>query len=409
MGAAAIVTAAGSAMQGVGSVTSSLFGKKKSYDYNSRLQREQFEQNQKLAEQQNSYNRQLQDRAYQQNIEQWKRENEWNLEQWNRENEWNLEQWNRENAYNSPSAQAARLRAAGYNANLQGVTPGEAGSFSAGSVDSASSPQLNYSDSAAYPVSGTSGVSDYMNNPFAGVSETLQSFFQLSENKRLHDKQFELWDSIIEGKSLDNALKEQSFDYKLKKYGLANENLELTNFEKRFSNENFLYKKLTAMEIANNSAQVNYEQQVANLDFFNRSLDDNLKRINLGNKLLESQIGLNTSNKNLIDAKKEFQLVQNKYAEASITADLNYKYSMTDLNQVRESYQRMKNNIFKALNNPAELSPAEKEYALTLLGLATGNVYQFAGRIGSYINQRFNSKPSNYNYQGIRNFIETGN
>ena len=34
------------------------------------------------------------------------------------QNAWNLEQWNRENAYNLPTAQMARLKAAGLNPNL---------------------------------------------------------------------------------------------------------------------------------------------------------------------------------------------------------------------------------------------------------------------------------------------------
>lgn len=46
------------------------------------------------------------------------------------QNQWNLDQWNRENAYNDPSAQVARLKAAGINPYFQsGVSTGEAGSL----------------------------------------------------------------------------------------------------------------------------------------------------------------------------------------------------------------------------------------------------------------------------------------
>lgn len=42
-------------------------------------------------------------------------QNELNYKMFQEQNEWNLAQWHRENEYNSPSAQRARLEAAGYN------------------------------------------------------------------------------------------------------------------------------------------------------------------------------------------------------------------------------------------------------------------------------------------------------
>lgn len=54
------------------------------------------------------------------------------------QNAWNLEQWNRENAYNAPTAQMARLKAAGLNPNLvygSGAANQAASSPRAASVD----------------------------------------------------------------------------------------------------------------------------------------------------------------------------------------------------------------------------------------------------------------------------------
>lgn len=46
------------------------------------------------------------------------RANNMNLQIMREQNQWNLEQWQRENAYNLPSAQMARLKAAGLNPNM---------------------------------------------------------------------------------------------------------------------------------------------------------------------------------------------------------------------------------------------------------------------------------------------------
>ena len=54
------------------------------------------------------------------------------------QNAWNLEQWNRENYYNAPTAQMARLKAAGLNPNLvygSGAVNQSASSPRAASVD----------------------------------------------------------------------------------------------------------------------------------------------------------------------------------------------------------------------------------------------------------------------------------
>ncbi len=66
-----------------------------------------------------------------------------NLELAKMQNSWNIQQWNRENAYNHPSAQKARLEAAGLNADLMYGGTGV-------SNTSASSPQMTSGAPASY-------------------------------------------------------------------------------------------------------------------------------------------------------------------------------------------------------------------------------------------------------------------
>lgn len=378
MSGAAIVGAA--ALSGAASVGTSLFGKKKAYEYNSQLQREQALYNQRLAEYQNEQNWRLNEQAYQQNVEQWKRENQANLEQWYRERDAAIQQWQNENKYNSPAEQMKRLQAAGINPQLANMQGNTAGSASFGDMSMASSPQMAYSDTVAHPVSGTSGVTDDMANPFAGISSSLSSYFNLLEQQRVHDKQIELWDAVIAGKNLDNDLKDVTFSERAAKYGLQNDNLSLQIKKDKYRLDNLMPLDKSLKETSLATGQINYE-------YLQNSLQDRLKKVDFGNKLMQSQIALNTSNKNLIDAKKLFQDIQNKFADETFSTELNYKKSLTYFTQSKYNLQQMKNSIFASLKNPSTLSPAEKEWSLTLLGLATGSVYSMAARVGTYLNQ----------------------
>lgn len=356
LGAAALSAGSQMAVSGM--------GKKKAYKYNSKLQEEQAAYNRALAEYQNAENERLMDKAYQQNVEQWQRENQANIDF-----------WNMQNAYNTPSAQMARMRAAGLNANV-----GDVGASNAGDLTAASSPQLAYSDTVGYAMNGGSGVSDDMVNPFSGLSSALQQYFNYEESKRIHDKQLEMYDAVITGKNLDNDLKNVTFDERVAKYGLQNDYTRGLVEKNKYTIDNILPLEKKLKESAYNTSQINYT-------YLQNTLQDRIKRIDIGNKLMSSQVSLNTSNKDLIDAKKIFQDIQNKYADESFTTDINLKKSQTYFTQSKYNLQQMKNKLFSALQNPNTLSAAEKEFSLTMLGLATGSVYSMASRIGTYINQ----------------------
>ena len=151
------INAAGNA---AASVSSGLFGKKKAYQYNSKLQAQQAE-----------YNRQAQERAFEQNkaLSEYAYNRE--MEQWQRENQANLDFWRLQNEYNSPAAQMSRYQAAGLNPNL---IYGQ--SNTADQVTAASSPNYSTSPMQAEQMSGGSGVSDQLS---ATIGDPLQEYYRL--------------------------------------------------------------------------------------------------------------------------------------------------------------------------------------------------------------------------------------
>lgn len=173
IGAGVQATAGAAASVGAG-----LFGKKKAYQYNKKLQ-----------EQQNEYNRQAQERAYEQNLELSKYAYDREMEQWQRENQANLDFWNMQNAYNSPEAQMQRYQSAGLNPNLIYNQENTASPISA-----ASSPSMDTHPMQAEQMSGSSGVGDdlrmQLGDPIQEYYRVLQ-MEQSLENSRTQNKVLE--------------------------------------------------------------------------------------------------------------------------------------------------------------------------------------------------------------------------
>lgn len=123
-------------------------------------------------------------------------QNEWNAKQASQANKWNMEQWQRENEYNAPAQQMQRLEAAGLNPNLM---------YSQGNVGTASKLTSNVAPSTA-PARTESSLSH-----FAGTIVPAISMYQDMQNKQaqltIQQKQANLIDEEIAGKSLDNVIK----------------------------------------------------------------------------------------------------------------------------------------------------------------------------------------------------------
>lgn len=146
----AVIGAGASILGGIGS----LFGSKKSNNNNLQATRETNETNLKIARETNRANSYL---NY--------RNNQFNAQQAAQANQWSIEQWNRENEYNSPSAQRARLEAAGYNPNVL------ASSFSPTAASSLQSAQADAS--SAIPMQAAQMQAPRFENEWQGFSNSL--------------------------------------------------------------------------------------------------------------------------------------------------------------------------------------------------------------------------------------------
>ena len=108
-----------------------------------------------------------------------KQARDYNLKLAQMQNEWNIQQWKRENAYNDPSAQLARLKAAGINPDLV---------YGGGiSNTSASSPQM------------TSGT-PYSPSPLVGMPNVVGDYL----DAQLKQRQIDMMDKDLERKGIEN-------------------------------------------------------------------------------------------------------------------------------------------------------------------------------------------------------------
>lgn len=135
---------------------------------------------------------------------------DWSEEMMGQQNEWNLQQWQRENEYNTPTAQRARLEAAGLNAALMMQGQGSIGM--AGSGQPAASPSGNPQAS-----SGLSSAPQYVRPDFSLLSQAVDSFFK---NKLVSEQST--------GQGLDNLLKARYGD-ELAQISIGKGSAEISN------------------------------------------------------------------------------------------------------------------------------------------------------------------------------------
>lgn len=135
---------------------------------------------------------------------------DWSEEMMGQQNEWNLQQWQRENEYNTPTAQRARLEAAGLNAALMMQGQGSIGM--AGSGQPAASPSGDPQAS-----SGLSSAPQYVRPDFSLLSQAVDSFFK---NKLISEQST--------GQGLDNLLKARYGD-ELAQISIGKGSAEISN------------------------------------------------------------------------------------------------------------------------------------------------------------------------------------
>lgn len=163
-------------------VAAGLFGKKKAYEYNSKLQAQQNAYNERIAAIQNQRNRENAAWAYDTEFRN------------------NVDLWNMQNAYNAPASQMQRFRTAGLNPYMINA------SADAGNAGSVAASNMNTPDSVAYPSSGHPGMSENM--PQLDLDSVVNKFF----DAQLRQKQIQRMDAEIANIQQDTVNKSKNFD-----------------------------------------------------------------------------------------------------------------------------------------------------------------------------------------------------
>ena len=296
-GAAAVI---GAGINGAAQVTSGLFGKKKAYQYNSKLQAQQAE-----------YNRQAQERAFEQNkqLSQYAYDRE--MQQWERENQANLDFWNMQNAYNSPQAQMERYQAAGLNPNL---IYGQ--SNTADQVTAASSPNYQATPMQAEQMQGGSGVGDNLS-----IGDPVMEYYkilQMQQSLENAEKQGKVLDSqanlnnmnALFGETRNNFLKSSEpywasnaqFDNLAKK--IQNDISAANLSALLFKNENLLPLQKRELELLNDLRAQNYS--------FNKDMNP------LRTKEMQQRISNMVSEMGLLDWRTENEIKRGKLFDFTI-------------------------------------------------------------------------------------------
>lgn len=296
-GTAAII---GAGINAAGNVASGLFGKKKAYEYNSKLQREQAQ-----------YNRQAQERAYEHNraLSEYAYDRE--MQQWERENKANLDFWNMQNSYNSPQAQMQRYQSAGLNPNL---IYGQ--SNTADQVTAASSPNYQSSPMQAEQMQGGSGVGDNFS-----IGDPVMEYYkvlQMQQSLENAEKQGKVLDSQANLNNMNALFGETRTKFLKSSEPYWSSNAQFDNVAKKiqndinaanlsaliFKNENLLPLQKVELELLNDLRAQNYS--------FNKDMNP------LRTKEMQQRISNMVSEMGLLDWRTENEFKRGKLFDFSI-------------------------------------------------------------------------------------------
>lgn len=185
--------AVGAAIVGAGaSVLGNLFGSANNSNANNT--------NIRLAAENRDFQREMWDKQVAYNQDMWNQQVAHNQDMFNQQVLYNKDMWNAQNAYNDPSAQVARLRAAGINPYLAmsgGNAAGVAGS--AGSV----SPGSASPGSVGLPAGDTAHVNPYIPDSRGFVDAALNLSNQFYQARKL-DSEVAINEATAEGLNIQN-------------------------------------------------------------------------------------------------------------------------------------------------------------------------------------------------------------
>lgn len=366
MGAAAMTGIVGSA---IGAGTSLIGGASTTHMQN--------QANKEIAQMNNAFNEKMFDKqiAYNKEMYQTQLGDQWKFYDDQKENAWKLyednkayqtEMWNKQNEYNDPSAQRARLEAAGLNPYMMmnGGSAGVAGSVSGtqGSAPSAGSPSAQ----GVHPPTATPYSADY-SGVMLGLGHAIDTVMQHSERSV---KDAEANNLRIEGKYIASKAIAELF----KVYN------EAKNDDQRVAIEKFLSSlkgDLTASEIAVNDENIKQRQaQTRLLITENLVRQQELDFLPYAQKLQLSQgaadIALKYAQKNLTEKQARHEI--EKLAETVVRANGQAMQNQYDAETYRDRVKIVKEQLLRAINN----SSPDNLYQ-GILGLPRGIRRAFGG------------------------------
>lgn len=139
--------------------------------------------------------------------------NAFNEAMMDKQNQWNLEQWNRQNEYNDPSAQVARMRAAGLNVLMTGIDgTGNAGDLAGSAASSAGVPN--------------GSMAQYGNVAASLDPLTAAQVAELSSRARNNNQDADYKAALTQ---TENMIRENKVEFAGVQVDLANSNIRLNN------------------------------------------------------------------------------------------------------------------------------------------------------------------------------------
>lgn len=196
-----------------------------------------------------------------------------------------LAQWNRENAYNTPSAQAARLRAAGLNPALAAGDTGNAGSLSLHSTPAATAPTL--SNPASGITAPLATAVPNMTAPQFAMDGALGSFINsLSAIEDLKSKRI---DNQTRGARLEKELEKLGYDAKkaFAESHVSNETMNTAVAKATFEFETF-QERLRHQMAVNKHEEKLWPQEIQRVNKTYELLKEQAKKAKNENDFFES-------------------------------------------------------------------------------------------------------------------------
>lgn len=207
-------------------------------------------------------------------------------QKWNRD----VQMWNMQNAYNDPSAQAERMRNAGINPFLAGV--------STGTAQTAPTAPLPSTQAAQYQ------------QPTFDTSQLADMLF----NRNMMNKEVESRELDNEGKRIDNKYKEAMTIAALNDITSRNEGTKLTNYATKLQNDFFEQTRDNRLKML--GEEVN--QRVLENDALRQNLKFLPKEKQLGVQLLAGQVAKIAVENQLSRAQISKLVFDSKFVQQSI-------------------------------------------------------------------------------------------